>query len=968
MNKRLVTFASVFQVVLSVLLSIDVSCAQFSEEDKLRNLANSDNNISAVRQMLAQNVNPNVPDSSGRTSVHEAASTGSLHMLEMLLAAGGRAQAQDFNGNSPLHLAADASSSVLSEDISNAAISKLLKFGANPNIANHDGDTPLHVAARTHGLHSSTGIESLLSAGAAPNRFNAKGYTPLHTAVESYSMHNADVVRALLSSGAQATAVNGNGFTALQLIARYGPDDGSIITLLLQSGANPNRKNPQGDTPLHIAIRTGGSTEHPEKVGALLAGGANPCITNGQGQFPYEITQEDGLVSIALGNSNGHNAACGMGNTDVIKTDTVVVKSDTVVAKTVRTMWATKRSNVRQGPGVEYEKVGLLEIGEEVHVTGESGQWLRIQTVGGGDAFVYAPLLADAEPATLESFESNWFVAQNQPCQLWSLDPESVESVTWSGGCIGGKASGKGRAVWSTGYGQQIYEGEFRDNRFYEGIQTTADGTRYVYRNGKVADADASLLQAAAKGHIEVVRALLDAGADVNTKSDDGYTPLDFANMHEESSVAGILIANGGKATKSDYTLDKLYLAIYDNKLNRVIDLLAAGADVNAKDSDGYTPLYSAVNKGNTEIVRALLTAGADVNAKFSNSYGATLLHDFMDGDEPESFGEIAKLLLAAGADVHAKDSYGNTPLHDVATFDNTEIVKTLLAAGADVNAKNRYGLTPMDFADGEIADVLSSAGAIINKEKEWAILTDSDGSRYEGETWHGLLKHGKGTNYWASGDRYEGEHEFGKIHGRGTYHWANGNRYEGEFNNGKMHGRGTYHWASGGRYEGDSRNGERHGRGTYFYADGTFEEQEWRNGDLVSSIKEAGDSTEGVDAAAAFIGGLIQGYIESELEVDLSDLVGSSNGFSPGTGGSGGSSGCPGENSLNAKIEQMNAQLNDPNTGYCQSARAAKQVFTQAISFYQGCPSADPTGEWLEYSRQMVAWANETERQTCEY
>ena len=63
------------------------------------------------------------------------------------------------------------------------------------------------------------------------------------------------------------------------------------------------------------------------------------------------------------------------------------------------TMWAAKRSNLRSGPGTDHAKVGLLEIGDEVQVTGEIGDWLRIEAPGGGDAFVWAPLLTDEGPS-----------------------------------------------------------------------------------------------------------------------------------------------------------------------------------------------------------------------------------------------------------------------------------------------------------------------------------------------------------------------------------------------------------------------------------------------------------------------------------------------------------------------------------------------------------------------------------------
>ena len=62
------------------------------------------------------------------------------------------------------------------------------------------------------------------------------------------------------------------------------------------------------------------------------------------------------------------------------------------------TMWALKRSNIRSGPGTDHAKVGLLDVGDEVQVTGETGDWLRIDAPGGSEAFVYGPLLGEEAP------------------------------------------------------------------------------------------------------------------------------------------------------------------------------------------------------------------------------------------------------------------------------------------------------------------------------------------------------------------------------------------------------------------------------------------------------------------------------------------------------------------------------------------------------------------------------------------
>ena len=150
-----------------------------------------------------------------------------------------------------------------------------------------------------------------------------------------------------------------------------------------------------------------------------------------------------------------------------------------------------------------------------------------------------------------------------------------------------------------------------------------------------------------------------------------------------------------------------------------------------------------------------------------------------------------------------------------------------------------------------------------------------------------------------------------------------------------------------------------------------------------------------------ALFGGVVRGLEDSgELEAGTSDLLagvsglsqGSSGGFAsglsqslnalnalnalsssrPNYGGGGlsgtsggGSQSCPGQSSLQARIEQVSAKLNG-GAGQCMTAREAKQVFRQAVSFYQNCPAADPGGQMLQYSREMIAWANETERATC--
>jgi ankyrin repeat protein len=115
---------------------------------------------------------------------------------------------------------------------------------------------------------------------------------------------------------------------------------------------------------------------------------------------------------------------------------------------------------------------------------------------------------------------------------------------------------------------------------------------------------------------------------------------------------------------------------------------------------DGYTPLMRAVADSdeyevNTEVVRALIKAGADVNAKDNDGFTPLIWGAAKNGKGAE----IVAVLIQAGADIHAKDNNGSTPLMWAAGCKNTEAVNTLIQAGADVNVKNGDGETALMWA-----------------------------------------------------------------------------------------------------------------------------------------------------------------------------------------------------------------------------------------------------------------------------
>jgi hypothetical protein len=174
-----------------------------------------------------------------------------------------------------------------------------------------------------------------------------------------------------------------------------------------------------------------------------------------------------------------------------------------------------------------------------------------------------------------------------------------------------------------------------------------------------------------------------------------------------------------------------LLKAVSNENFEDVKDLIAKGANVNAKDKNygEATALHVAVENGNAEIVKFLLDMGAKINAR--DKYRRTALMLIDDDATPE----LVRMLLDHRAKVNAFDTEENTALMLAAQYENAEILRVLIDAGARLNAQNKEGKTALMLAaeNGYYANVeiLLEAGADIylrDKEGKTALdLTDDE-------------------------------------------------------------------------------------------------------------------------------------------------------------------------------------------------------------------------------------------------
>eukprot|EP00752_Nemacystus_decipiens_P007867 g7028.t1 len=211
-----------------------------------------------------------------------------------------------------------------------------------------------------------------------------------------------------------------------------------------------------------------------------------------------------------------------------------------------------------------------------------------------------------------------------------------------------------------------------------------------------------SALHVAAKfGHGQCVSELLLSGVDKNWCDRDRRTPLHLAAQDNHVGVVEQLLAVGAQVDARE-RLDccsSLDLAAGKGHVRVVRALLQHGSSVSSSGHDGYTALHRAADVdgpicNNGDVIRVLLEAGADIEARMSDD-GYAALH-LAACRRIASIGTI-HALLAGGAQVSARDVHGDSPLHYACSNSCVDAVELLLRWGADEKLVNDSGHKPVD-------------------------------------------------------------------------------------------------------------------------------------------------------------------------------------------------------------------------------------------------------------------------------
>ncbi len=217
---------------------------------------------------------------------------------------------------------------------------------------------------------------------------------------------------------------------------------------------------------------------------------------------------------------------------------------------------------------------------------------------------------------------------------------------------------------------------------------------------------------------IKIIRFLLKKNININAKyTDDKATPLIYALLNKSLIAAKILINNGADVNiKNSYGWSPIYIATRNLNLDIIKLLLEKKVDVNAQTQNGGTPLILAVKKNNTEIAKILLMFGAEIQIKDKYNKSAidyaTNMNNKVMLNILNNFSPSLSDMLDLGFDdfviqqikendliTEQIDLNGQSLLHKAVIHKNYNLASILISKNFDINIEDKNGFSPFWYA-----------------------------------------------------------------------------------------------------------------------------------------------------------------------------------------------------------------------------------------------------------------------------
>ena len=554
--------------------------------------------------------------------------------------------------------------------------------------------------------------------------------------------NETDAVRALLAEGARVNAPRGDGMTALHWAAVHG--NGEVVQMLLDAGADIEVATRLGaHRPLHVAGREG----HGEVVHMLLVAGADAGARTETGATPLHFAAAAGsvrAVQTLIDHGSPVNAAEPQWGQTPILFAAARGRTEAVRALLAAGADATVAAEV-----IDLVRRDILDRDSERRRRAEIA---RIRA--GGAAVAGDPAAAGAREQPHHRPASAPVAIAEREAQALEAAREALEARRQTGEPIPlNYADLVGRHGGLTAIHLAAREGHAETvMALLEGgvdidLPTAADGTT-------------PMLIAAINGYFELVAALLERGADPTLASDAGATPLyAVLNMqwapkarhpqplaYQQQSIGYLELMRALLDAGADVNA----------RLQRTLWFTTYNRDLLGVDRTGATPFWRAVHATDLAAMKLLLEYGADphlptirvprrsfgpadsadpdpsglppipiggpavhpIHAAAGVGYGQGFAGN-SHRHAPDGWMPTMRFLVEElGADVNARDLNGYTPLHHAAARGDNEMILYLVGQGADVTAVARTGQTTVDMANGPVQRIQPFAETVALLER----------------------------------------------------------------------------------------------------------------------------------------------------------------------------------------------------------------------------------------------------------
>ncbi|EYC30062.1 hypothetical protein Y032_0005g2426 [Ancylostoma ceylanicum] len=672
-----------------------------------------------VKMLIARGTNVDIRTRDNYTALHVAVQSGKASVVETLLGAGADIHVKGGElGQTALHIAAS-----LSGPESRECAMMLLKSGGQPDVAQEDGETCLHLAARNGNKEI---MRLLLNENANLQLMSKAGETPLHVAAKSCNYEAAQMIVTHMAQSLSPEEIRkyvnqrtNDGFTAVHYAAEisaeqlhFPGEDAKLMNLLIDYGGQVDLQSlNSNETAMHMAARSGNQAVLLAMVNKIGAGTVqivqNKQSKNGwsplleacsrghtgvaqillQHHARIDVFDDNGRTALHLAALNGH-----LQIVHLLLQHKAFVNSKSKTGEAPLHL-AAQNGHVRvvnvlvQDHGASLEAI-TLDNQTALHFSARHGQLVVSQTLlalganpNARDDKGQTPLHLAAENDYPDVVKLFLKMKQNNRGVLTAIDHNGFTCAHI--------AAMKG----SLAVVKELM---------------MIDKAMVIQAKTKTLEAT-TLHMAAAGGHANIVKILLENGANAEDENAHGMTALHLGAKNGFVSILEAFDKSLWRRCSRKTGLNALHIAAYYGNSDFVNEMLkSVPASIRSEPpiynhhvvkefatEYGFTPLHLAAQSGHDSLVRMLLNQGVQVDAT-STTMNVIPLHL---AAQQGHIAVVGMLLSRSTQQQHAKDWRGRTPLHLAAMNGHYEMVSLLIAQGSNINVMDQNGWTGMHYA-----------------------------------------------------------------------------------------------------------------------------------------------------------------------------------------------------------------------------------------------------------------------------